>query len=191
MNPDDLKDLELGRNYAEGLPTFEGDEPSKSDPEQVVQEKLRRRAFSLDAVQLKDHHYWDNYIQSKSEARKLENQMRQAQPKDLYDDAAKNVEARVESKRKRKSKNLNSTSRLPTPDSMPRKKNKGTNVRPSIEISDNAEDSSRFVRQSRSLSDPFRSSSNDENDDGEDDEDAKLEKIRQKNLQQVKDNLPQ
>ena len=137
----------------------------------------------MDALQYQTPQFWKNYIESKSAARKVENEER-AKRKKKEDDIRAMAKKRRPNGEPRRTDQRGSrlgTGSLLTPESTPRKTIQ--------DISD--DDDSGFVRNSRSYSDPFRFS-DDRQSDAEDEEaeNARLEKLRQKNLQQVRDNLP-
>ena len=153
------------------------------DDSRVYEEKLRRHALKVDALQYQTPQFWKNYIESKSAARKVENEER-AKRKRKDDDIRAMAKKRRPNGEPRRADHRGSrlgTGSLLTPESTPRKAMQ--------DISD--DDDSGFVRNSRRYSDPFQFSDNRQSDaEDEEAENARLEKVRQKNLQQVRDNLP-
>lgn len=134
-------------------------------------------------MHFENHEFWNNYILAKSQIRKQQNEARRNLPPDLYDDGQREMDARAKSRRTNR-RGSRSGHALLTPESMPRKKGRGrSSVRVSIEIIDNL-DESLFVRESRRLSDSFQSEGENNQDDG-----ARLEAIRQNNIQKVKDRV--
>lgn len=186
----DLTEFDPAKDYAEGLPRFEYEDPVAADEEHVVQEKLRRMAFRVDAVQYEGAEYWCEHIQLISESRKADNEMRRTQPRDLFNEAEAELQQRVRAKSMRRERRA-SAAALPTPESMTRKRKNSNEVRDTIETIDDSDDEFVFVRDSERLSDPFQSN-DDEGYGGDqgDEEDARLERRRKKNLKRVEKNLP-
>jgi hypothetical protein len=158
----DLKPFEPGHDYCSGLPAFDTDEPVHTDSEHIKEEKLRRKALMEDAMHFESHTFWNNYIVAKSAARKQEIEMRANRKRSIADHFTVTGGARSP-RLPDKRRRSNDSHQLLTPESTPRKS--GNGVIRSIEIDDPSDE------------------------DGEAD-DARLERIRHKNIQKVKDNLP-
>jgi hypothetical protein len=188
----DLKDFDPAHDYAAGLPKFDTDGLFPVDEEHVVQEKLRRKALKVDALMYKDDAYWANFINSRSEERRLHNEFRAKRPPCIFEDAKQDMIARRK-KLKDRSTSRASAGPLMTPESMPRQNANvsSAKVMKSVETIADTDDESVFIRDSRQLSDPSGSNPHDEDEDGEEAEyDARLERIRRKNVQRIKDNVP-
>jgi hypothetical protein len=157
----DLTPFEPGHDYCNGLPAFDSDEPVHTDSEHIKEEKLRRKALTEDAMHFESHTFWNNYIMTKSAARKHEIEMRANRKRSIADHFTVTGGARSP-RRPEKRRRGDNGGQLLTPDSTPRKSSNG--VVTSIEIDDPSDDEETEVDQ--------------------------LEKIRRKNIQKVKDNLP-
>jgi hypothetical protein len=187
----DLGVYDPTHDYSYGLPEFETDEPLPTDTIKVHEEKLRRHALKVDALQYATPEFWRNYIVSKSAARKVENEERVKRKRE--EDEARALKKRHSNRASRRTDQRESrlgNGPLLTPESTPRKTGLGSSVIKSIDIQDISDDDSGFVRNSRRYSDPFQSSDDRQSDDEDEEaENARVEKIREKNLQHIKDNL--
>ena len=189
----DLREYDPTRDYTRGLPSFEIDEPLPTDTTHVQEEKLRRHALKVDALAYEKPEFWKNYIESRSAARKEENEERakRKREEDEVSALSKKRRSNGESRRTTQRGGRLGTGSLLTPELTPRKNGVGSSVMKSMEIQDISDDDSGFVRNSRRFSDPFQYSDHKHSDDDDDEvENPRLEKIREKNLQQVRDDLP-
>lgn len=175
-----------------GLPEFENDEPTPEDTSVDFEEKLRREALKVDALQFETPTFWTNYIKDKSMTRKLENEERAKRKREEEE------EERAMRKKQGKARCTDQRGSrlgvgfLMTPAPTPRKSKLGSSVLKSIEVDGMSDDGTGFVYDSRRFSDPFQSNGDGESDDPEDEEaeKARLEEARQSNLQSVRDSLP-
>lgn len=157
----DLTPFEPGHDYCSGLPAFDTDEPVHTDSEHIKEEKLRRKALTEDAMHFESHIFWKNYIMTKSAARKHEIEMRANRKRSIAEHFIVTGGARPPN-RSKKHRRSDNDRQLLTPDPSPRKSSSG--VMKSVEIVDPS--------------------------DEEESEVDRLEKLRQQNIQKVKDNIP-
>lgn len=145
-------------------------------------------------MQYEDPAFWKNYIESKSAARKIENEERRKRKQEEDEAKAISKKRRLDERSRRADRRERylCMGSLLTPEATPRKSGLGSSVVKSMGIQEISDDDSGFTRTSRRNSDPFQSFDHEQSgDEDEEAEIARLEQIRQKNLQHVRNNLPQ
>lgn len=75
LSGDRLQEFDPNHDYLKDMAPFDQPDIVKEDDDPTRVEKQRRTAFRQDAMEFKDPDYWHNFIQKKSEARKLEAEM--------------------------------------------------------------------------------------------------------------------
>jgi hypothetical protein len=148
-------------DYCQGLPPFDTDEPLHTESQHVQEEKLRRKALKVDAMEFKTHIEWNDQIMFRSVTRKHENEMRANRKRSIANHFTVSGGARSP-RRPEKRRRSDNGGQLLTPETTPRKS--GNGVLKSVEIDDPSDDEETEV--------------------------DRLEKVRQTNIQKVKDNLP-
>lgn len=141
-------------------------------------------------MQFETADYWCNRIHEKSQNRRLLNELRQQEQRDLFVEAENERQERALAKSERKRKR--SAAAFPTPESMSRKRRRSDEVRKSIETIDDSDDD-LFVRNSRQLSDPFQTNDFEHESCGDNEDEldqSQLKKIRRENVEHVKKNTP-
>lgn len=155
----------------------------ESDTEEVRAEKARRRGLILDAPLFETPEYWKNYIEQKSQARKLEREMNR----------------RHETKKKRKratnddeddifnDKHTSRRAHLPTPNSASQISHSDSD-----DLDTHGESDEQVTTRPKIKSEPFVEDSDDSDEEVEIETISKdkSEKRRAMNLQRVRDDPP-
>ena len=191
-----LKEYEPSKDYLGDESKLESDHISETGSEQERKEKERRNAFAQDATLFKGQEFWKNYIESKSQARKLEREMsKRKRPRDdddieLVGTGGRWLGTTTSSKKQPyRTRDRMRGSQLVAPGPTPVKSslssaNDSRKTTPALRGVDVSDD--------ESVADPsnFKSDLFVDNDDEEEIDESKLEEIRERNRQRIRHDPP-
>ena len=191
-----LKEYEPSKDYLGDESKLESGHIFETGSEQERKEKERRNAFVQDATLFKGQEFWKNYIESKSQARKLEREMlKRKRPRDdddieLVGTGGRWLGSTTSSKKQPyRTRDRVRSSQPVTPGPIPvksslRSANDSRKTTPALRGVDVSDD--------ESVADPsnFKSDLFVDSDDEEEVDESKVEEIRERNRQRIRHDPP-
>ena len=202
MTNQGLQEFDPHYDYFQDLPRFDSVDIEETDSADVKVEKTRRKAFKDDAAEFKDATFWKNFIDQKSQARKLQRDLAGranliSEDSDLEIISVRRSKSssgppakrrRIQDEERRNSDAWHPLTPGPTP--IKSKINalaQSRRASEEIEEVEDSDDETVLVKQAIGQSDPFEE---DGDDEGDIDPETAVSIERAKNMQHLRNNPP-